>query len=163
MHLPPHLKEGDKVVLFDGVCKLCNGWSQFLIRHDTAGTLKLCSVQSPEGQAILAWFGLPTDHFPTMLFVAGARAFDRSDAVLYVVRELPSPWRYAHWLKVIPQGIRDWCYDRIALNRYRLFGRYDRCIVPSPEHRNRFIGHGQQPAGGGNSGRTGGTGSEAAP
>jgi predicted DCC family thiol-disulfide oxidoreductase YuxK len=86
MQYPPYLKKDDKVVLFDGVCKLCNGWSQFLLKQDKAGVLKLCSVQSNEGQAILAWFGLPTDHFETMLYVDGYKAYQKSDAFLHVFK-----------------------------------------------------------------------------
>ena len=71
MALPPHVQTGERVVLFDGVCRLCNGWAKFLIRHDRDRRFRLCSVQSAEGQAILAWFGLPTDAFETMAYVEG--------------------------------------------------------------------------------------------
>ncbi|MBB2496133.1 thiol-disulfide oxidoreductase DCC family protein [Aquipseudomonas ullengensis] len=137
--LPPLIQPGDRVVLFDGVCKLCNGWAKFLIRHDRQQLFKLCSVQSAEGQALLQWFGLPTDHFDTMAYVEGAELFVRSDAVLRIVAQLPAPWRWAAWLRVLPRVLRDWAYDRIALNRYRLFGRYDTCLLPSADHAGRFL------------------------
>jgi predicted DCC family thiol-disulfide oxidoreductase YuxK len=142
MQLPRHLNEGDKVVLFDGVCRLCNGWSRFLIRHDRGESIKLCSVQSPEVQAILAWFGLPTERFDTMLYVEGARAWEKSDAFLAVIGQLPAPWRHLRSLRLLPRALRDWCYDRIARNRYALFGRYEHCLLPLPEHRRRFLGNG---------------------
>ncbi|HSC84262.1 MAG TPA: thiol-disulfide oxidoreductase DCC family protein [Pseudomonas sp.] len=137
--LPPFIQSGDRVVLFDGVCKLCNGWAKFLIRHDRERLFKLCSVQSAEGQAILQWFGLPTEHFDTMAYVEGAQLFVRSDAVLRIVAQLAWPWRLFRLLRLCPRPIRDWCYDRIALNRYRLFGRYEVCLLPSADHERRFL------------------------
>lgn len=142
MSLPPHVKADDKVILFDGVCRLCNGWSLFLIKHDKQEIFKLCSVQSAEGEAILEWFGLPTETFETMLLVEGGKAYKQSEAFLKVVRQLPRPWRFLAVLRIIPRSFRDWFYDRIALNRYRLFGRYDQCMVPSPDNAKRFLGHG---------------------
>lgn len=137
--LPPNVGPDEKVILFDGVCKLCNGWSRFIIQHDTAHRFKLCSVQSDEGQAILSFFAYPTDHYDTMLLVEGNRAFERSEAFLRVVAHLPAPWRWLAWLRVMPERLRDFMYDRIALNRYRLFGKYDRCVVPSARDRLRFV------------------------
>lgn len=137
--LPPFTQPGDRVVLFDGVCKLCNGWAKFLIRHDRAQRFKLASVQSAQGQAILLHFGLPTEHFDTMAYVEDGVLFVRSDAVLRIAAQLPVPWRWAACLRVLPRALRDWAYDRIALNRYRLFGRYDVCLLPSADHDGRFL------------------------
>jgi predicted DCC family thiol-disulfide oxidoreductase YuxK len=139
MAFPPHIQAGDRVVLFDGVCRLCNGWAKFLIRHDHERRFRLCSVQSAEGQAILAWFGLPTDAFETMAYVEGETLFVRSDAVLRVVAQLPGAWRLLAVLRFLPRVLRDWCYDRIALNRDRLFGRYDSCLLPDADHQQRFL------------------------
>lgn len=136
---PPNITENDNVILFDGVCKLCNAWSQFIIKYDTQQHFKLCSVQSPEGQSILSHFNMPTDHFDTMLYVEGAQCFEKSDAFLNVVKKLNFPWRLLYIFKIIPTGIRDWLYDRIALNRYVLFGKYGSCLIPSEEHNNRFL------------------------
>ena len=139
MALPPHIQAGDRVVLFDGVCRLCNGWAKFLIRHDHERRFRLCSVQSAEGQAILAWFGLPTDAFETMAYVEGETLFVRSDAVLRIVAQLPGAWSLLAVLRFLPRVLRDWCYDRVALNRYRLFGRYDTCLLPDADHQQRFL------------------------
>jgi predicted DCC family thiol-disulfide oxidoreductase YuxK len=140
MKLPPHVNADDKVVLFDGVCRLCNSWVQ-LLKHDKHRVFKLCSVQSSEGQAILTWFDLPTDSFETMLLVEGEVAYTKSDAFLKIISQLPQPWRCIAALKVFPRRFRDWTYDRIALNRYRLFGRYEQCMMPSQENQKRFLGH----------------------
>ena len=135
----PILAPGETVVLYDGVCKLCNGLVRFLIRHDRDARIRLATVQSPEGQELLAWAGLPLDRFNTMAVVRDNRFWIRSNAFFEVAGLLPSPWRAFSVLQVLPRGLRDWAYDRIALNRYRLFGRYDSCPVPKAEHRERFL------------------------
>tara|TARA_B100000767_G_scaffold261587_1_gene273355 strand:+ start:883 stop:1323 length:441 start_codon:yes stop_codon:yes gene_type:complete len=136
---PPNVEVNDCVILFDGVCKLCNAWSQFIIKYDDQKRFKLCSVQSLEGQQILEYFNMPTDNFDTMLYVEGNRSFDKSDAFLTVVNKLGFPWRILYVFKIIPTGIRNWLYDRIALNRYSLFGKYDSCIIPTKENDDRFL------------------------
>lgn len=136
---PPGIGPGDQVILFDGVCKLCNRWSRFIIRFDTQHRFKLCSVQSPPGQAILQWFDYPLDHFETMLLIQGDRAIAKGDAFLAIVRQLPFPWPCIGIANIFPRRLRDWCYDRIALNRYKLFGKYDVCVLPASDHDQRFL------------------------
>lgn len=136
----PHIDPGDRVILFDGVCRLCSAWARFMIKFDKERKFKLATVQSPEGQAILQWYGLATDHYETMLLVEGASIYTKSSAFFRVMRRLPWPWPLACIGRVVPSIIRDWLYDRIALNRYRLFGRYDTCIVPTKDNESRFLG-----------------------
>ncbi|MCS4311474.1 putative DCC family thiol-disulfide oxidoreductase YuxK [Pseudomonas sp. BIGb0381] len=135
----PLLKPGETVVLFDGVCKLCNGWARFLIRHDRQRRVRLAAVQSPEGQALLAWAGLPLDQFDTLAVIRDRHYWVRSDAVLEIIAQLPRAWRPLRLLRGIPRVLRDWAYDRIARNRYRLFGKYDTCLLPDPDHEQRFL------------------------
>ncbi|MCG8611553.1 MAG: DCC1-like thiol-disulfide oxidoreductase family protein [Pseudomonadales bacterium] len=139
--LPPHLTAADRVILFDGVCRLCAGWSQFILRYDRDARFKLCSVQSPEGQAILRRFAYPTDKFDTMLYVEAESCYERSDALLRILQQLPRPWSGLSVLRWIPGRVRDWGYNLIARNRYRLFGRLNACRVPPPEYRQRFVEH----------------------
>lgn len=141
MSLPPFVKADDKVILFDGVCRLCNGWVRFLLKYDEHEQFKLCSVQSAEGQALLAWFGLPTDSFETMLLVEGEMAYTKSEALFKVLHQLPGLWQYLELLAAVPRPLRDWCYDRIARNRYKLFGRYKQCVVPTSASQKHFLGH----------------------
>lgn len=135
----PHLAPGETVVLFDGVCKLCNGWAKFLIRHDRDQRVRLATVQSPEGQALLSWAGLSVEAFDTMAVIRDRQYWVRSDAFFEVVAHLPAPWPALRLLRLIPRGLRDWAYDRIALNRYRLFGKHDVCLLPTPDHQRRFL------------------------
>lgn len=138
----PLLSPGETVVLFDGTCKLCNGWAKFIIRHDRARRITLAAVQSPEGQALLGWAGLPQREFNTIVLIADQHFYIRSDAMFRIFACLPAPWRWLKLARIIPAPLRDWMYDKIALNRYRLFGQYDACHLPSPDHRGRFLRHG---------------------
>lgn len=137
--LPPYIGASDKVILFDGVCKLCNAWSNFIIKYDRQHLFKLCSVQSEEGKKILLHFGLPSESYETMLYVEGDKSFQKSDAFFQVMAKLGYPWKMVCIFRLIPKPIRDWMYDRIALNRYTLFGKYDYCTLPSPDHEARFL------------------------
>ncbi len=136
---PPYIGEQDQVVLFDGVCKLCNGWVKFLIRYDRQRAFRLASVQSPQGQTLLQWFGLPTDEYETLVLIRQGRAYVRSAAIIRILWRLGLPWKVGAVAWLIPRPVRDWLYDRIARNRYRLFGKYDTCLLPTPDHRSRFL------------------------
>jgi len=127
-----------RIILFDGVCKLCSFWSRFIIRVDKRYRFKLCTVQSDLGQALLQRLGYPLDHFDTMLLVHGDQVYTKSDAFVAVVKELPAPWAFARVVRFLPKAFRDGCYDWVARNRYRLFGRYDDCLLPLPEHEQHF-------------------------
>lgn len=140
---PPGLNENDRVVLFDGVCKLCSAWAQFLITYDVHRRYKLASVQSREGQEILAWCGLPTHEYDTLVLVCGDRTYLRSTAVIRILYGLPFPWCMASVAWLIPRPLRDWLYDRVAQNRYTLFGKYNSCMIPSANHKGRFLGEGE--------------------
>ena len=136
---PPFLQPGDRVLLFDGVCNLCNASVRFVIRHDHQRRIKLASVQSVQGQALLKWFGLPTERFDTVAFIDEQQLYTRSAAFIRLMHHLPAPWSWLTLLRLVPRPVRDWGYDRIARNRYRLFGRQAQCLLPSAEHRARFL------------------------
>lgn len=137
--LPPGVRAEDKVVLFDGVCVMCSGGAQLLIRADKHRVFKLGTVQSPEGQAILAWHGLPTDSFSTFVLTEGPKLYTHSSAVVRIARQLPFPWKLAAGLWLVPRPIRDWGYRLIAANRYRLFGQRDQCVLLTADHAARLL------------------------
>ena len=137
--LPPYIQQHDSVILFDGVCKLCNAWSNFIITYDVDKRFKLASVQSDEGKAILHHFGYPTDFYETMLVVEGRVCFEKSDAFFAVMKKLNYPWKLLTVFRVIPLPLRNWLYDRIALNRYQIFGKYDYCTLPTQDHDERYL------------------------
>lgn len=137
--LPPCVGALDNVILFDGVCKLCNAWSKFIIKYDRQHIFKLCSVQSQEGERILLHFGFSTEFYQTMLYVEGSQYFQQSDAFFQIMGKLGYPWRIICIFRGLPKPVRNWMYDRIALNRYNLFGKYKCCMLPSPDHEERFL------------------------
>ena len=136
---PPHITENDKVILFDGVCKLCNGWARFVLKYDCAQVFKLASVQSQQGQDILKFLRMSTDTFDTMLYIEGRNVFKKSTAFLNIIRLFPNSFKILYVLRFIPVRIRDWFYDRIALNRYFLFGKHEQCLLPDEKYKSRFL------------------------
>lgn len=127
------------IVLFDGVCNFCNGWVRFIVARDPQARLRLAAVQSPAGQEILERSGLPLDNFDTMVLVEDGTTYFKSTAFLRAVRYLKQPWPWLTAGRLVPRPVRDWLYDRIARNRYRLFGRTESCMIPTPEMRSRFL------------------------
>jgi len=127
------------VLLFDGVCNLCNGFVRFVIRFDEAGTFRFAPLQSDVGQALLDRHDLPTEEFDSVVLIEDGEYATKSTAALRVARRLDGPWPLAYPFVYLPEGLRDWVYDFVADNRYRVFGKKDACPVPDPEIRERFL------------------------
>jgi predicted DCC family thiol-disulfide oxidoreductase YuxK len=127
------------VVLFDGVCNLCNGTVVFIAKRDPAGRFSFAALQSPVGRRLLGRFGLPDDELETLVLIQEDRAFTRSTAALKIARHLSGLWPLAYAAIVIPRPLRDLAYRLVARHRYRLFGKRDACMVPSRELRERFL------------------------
>jgi predicted DCC family thiol-disulfide oxidoreductase YuxK len=138
-NMPPYMSQKDKLILFDGVCKLCHAWSRFIIKYDKRHIFKLATVQSTEGQAILKHFAMPTDSFDTILYIDKNGKFAKSEAFLEIIKRLGFPWKLLIIGKIIPKKIRNWLYDRVAKNRYALFGKYEQCFLPTKDHNSRFL------------------------
>ena len=127
------------LVLFDGVCNLCSGAVQFIIRHDPDGKIMFSSLQSERGQAILAHLNMKTDDFDTFIFIENGIAYSRSTGVLKEIRHFDGLWWVLYALIIIPRPIRDFFYNIIARNRYRWFGKKKECWLPTPELKTRFL------------------------
>ena len=132
----PDLPDG--LILFDGVCLLCSAWVRFVVRRDTAARFRFVAIQSAAGREMAARLGIDAAEPETNAVALGGRAFFKSDAALAVLRHLPG-WRWTAILRAVPRPLRDWAYDRVARNRYRLFGRTDTCMVPTPDLASRFL------------------------
>ncbi len=127
------------IIVFDAQCLLCNGWVQFILRHDRKARFRFASIQGDAGRRLLAAEGLAPDGLQTLLLVGDHRTWQHSAAIFRVLHGLGWPWRLA-WLGwLIPPFVRDPLYRLIARNRYRLFGRSDVCIRPPPGHAARFL------------------------
>lgn len=127
-----------KILLFDGECNLCNGAVQFLIKRDSVGTFKLASLQSRTGEQLVEKYKVPTNH-DSFVYIREEKVFIRSDAALYVSKDLGGMWRLAFIFICLPRGMRDKVYDYVARNRYKWFGKRDSCMLPTPEIQNRFL------------------------
>jgi predicted DCC family thiol-disulfide oxidoreductase YuxK len=127
------------VVLFDGVCNLCNGSVQFILKHDPKGYFKFAALQSTAGAEILKYFNLSTTDFDTFVFVERGKPYLRSSAALRVARGLSGLWPLLYAFVIIPAPLRDLGYRWVARNRYRWFGKRDTCMIPSPELKARFL------------------------
>jgi predicted DCC family thiol-disulfide oxidoreductase YuxK len=130
----------DKVlVVFDGVCVLCSGFAKFILKRDRASAFRMTTAQSPIGQALYRHYGLDTEEFETNLVIADGRAYAKLDSVAVAGARLGGPWRALAPLCLLPRPLADWLYDRVAQNRYALFGRTDSCMIPPPEWCERFL------------------------
>ncbi|QSX78530.1 thiol-disulfide oxidoreductase DCC family protein [Agrilutibacter solisilvae] len=127
------------VIVFDGVCVLCNGWVHFLLRHDRRARYRFAAMQSGSGRALLDAHGLDPDAPASLLLLEHGRAWTDTDAIVRVIGGLGGAWRCARLLSVLPRPLRNRLYRVLARNRYRWFGRRDACLVPTAEHRHRFL------------------------
>ena len=127
------------IVVFDAQCLLCNGWVQFLLRHDRKGVFRFASIQSEAGQALLAQAGLAVDGLQTLLLIDGERSWQHTGAIFRVLSALGWPWRLAWIGWLVPVQLRDPLYRLLARNRYRMFGRLEQCAMPPADYRVRFL------------------------
>jgi predicted DCC family thiol-disulfide oxidoreductase YuxK len=130
---------GTYIILFDGVCNLCNGLVRFIIKRDKSGRFKFASLQSDIGQQWLKRFDLAKNEFESFILMRGDKYYLKSTGVLKMLRELRGIWKAFYIFIVIPRPVRDFLYDLIAKSRYRIFGKQDTCMIPTPELKDRFL------------------------
>lgn len=135
-----HVNKSNYVILFDGVCNFCNSSVNFIIDNDKNDLFRFASLQSEYGQNILRKFNLPVDSFSTIILTDGNNYHTRSGAALRISKHLKFPHNLYYVFILVPSFIRNFFYDIIARNRYRLFGKKDACRIPTPEERNKFLG-----------------------
>jgi predicted DCC family thiol-disulfide oxidoreductase YuxK len=127
------------VILFDGVCNLCNRSLRLLVRFDHAGKFRFAPLQSAVGRELLERHDLPSEYFDSLVLVDGEECYTKSEAVLRICRELDGPVPLVYPLIYLPDRLRDGAYDVVAEYRYQVFGKKDECPVPEPELRERFL------------------------
>jgi predicted DCC family thiol-disulfide oxidoreductase YuxK len=139
MNTPNSIIENKRIILFDGVCNLCSAFLKFVYKFDSKKIYKFAWIQEDKGNEILRWLNLPTNDFKTIVLIENGQAFFKSVAFLKIVRKLQFPWPLLSVGRIIPNFIRDWIYDSVARNRYRLFGKKDHCLVPTGDLLDRFL------------------------
>lgn len=130
-----------RIVIFDGLCKLCSRSVRFILRHDRRGVFKFLPAQSAPGRALLIQCGMNPEQLETFVLVGDGRVYVRSNAALAIAAELDWPWRALRFLRVVPRPLRDSLYSSVARNRYRWFGKRDRCLIPTDDMTSRFVEH----------------------
>ena len=139
-----HIPESNPIVLYDGVCGLCNRLNQFLLKRDTHDRFRFASLQSDLAASLLERHGADSRDLDTVYVVLdynqpGERLLARSDAIVHVVTQLNGIWKLAEVGRVLPKFVRDGLYKIVARNRYRVFGKHESCMLPDPKDRHKFL------------------------
>jgi predicted DCC family thiol-disulfide oxidoreductase YuxK len=127
------------IILFDGVCNFCNGAINFLIQQDKKGIFYFAPLQSEAGQNLLQHYQLPKESFESFILIDNGEVYQKSTAVLKVFNKLPWYWKEVQLLRIVPPFLRNAIYDFIARNRYKWFGKKEKCMIPTPEVKRRFL------------------------
>jgi len=134
------LPDSKKLVLFDGVCNLCNSSVQFIIKHDKKDLFLFAALQSRAGQEIIKSFKINTEETDSVLLYSKKDGVSqKSTAALKIARHLGFPQNLITVFFIVPTSIRNWVYDLIARNRYQWFGKSDNCMVPTPNMQRKFL------------------------
>jgi predicted DCC family thiol-disulfide oxidoreductase YuxK len=127
------------IILFDGVCNLCNSSVQFVISHDPQGRFLFASLQSNAGQQLLKKFNLSSDNFNSFVLLQNDAVYTQSTAALKVAKQLKSGWKLLYGFIIVPPFMRNAVYKWISNNRYKWFGKLNECMIPTPDLQSRFI------------------------
>jgi predicted DCC family thiol-disulfide oxidoreductase YuxK len=131
--------QAQHIVLFDGVCNLCNKSVQFILKHEKAPVFHFASIQSKTGKELLAWCGLPPVFSDAVIYVEMGKIHMASTAALKIGQRLKFPWSLISSAGlIVPKPIRDWIYLQIGMNRYQWFGKREVCMIPTSELKARF-------------------------
>ncbi|WML44444.1 thiol-disulfide oxidoreductase DCC family protein [Neobacillus sp. PS3-40] len=128
----------ERIILFDGICNLCNFSVQFIIKRDPLGYFKFAALQGEIGQKLLEKHEIHKD-FSSFILIENEQAYSKSTAALKVCLKLRYPWKLLSVLRILPLSLRDFLYDIISKNRYKWFGKKESCILPSSNMRKRFL------------------------
>lgn len=128
-----------KILLFDGVCNLCNGLVKFIIKRDHRHLIRFAPLQSEYARSALKRFNRDADEINTVVYISDENYFLKSVAILNLLKDLGGAWRILYGFIIIPRFIRDAVYDLVVRHRYRIFGKRELCMVPTPEIMDRFV------------------------
>ncbi|MDN3723505.1 thiol-disulfide oxidoreductase DCC family protein [Aequorivita sp. SDUM287046] len=131
--------ENHKIILFDGVCNLCNGAVTFIIKRDKRNVFKFAALQSEIGRELISQFKIDTSKVDSIIFIEDEKQYDKSSTALHIAKHLSGAYPLLFGFMVVPKFIRDAVYRYIAKNRYRWFGKRESCMVPTGELRGKFL------------------------
>ena len=127
-----------KVILFDGVCNLCNSFVNFVIRNDKKEVFKFAPIQSDFGEIALKKHRINSKDTDSIILIDDDNYYIKSSAALYIAKELSGAYPLLFCFMIVPKFIRNWIYDLVAKNRYKWFGKKLSCMIPTPELKNKF-------------------------
>jgi len=128
-----------RIILFDGVCNLCNGAVNFVIKRDTGNVFKFTPLQEKQGVLLLKMHAVDTQKLDSIVLIENEKVYVKSSAALRIARKMSNLWPLFFVLLIIPSFIRDGVYDFIAKNRYKWFGKKEQCMIPKPGLREKFL------------------------
>ncbi|MDN3594035.1 thiol-disulfide oxidoreductase DCC family protein [Zunongwangia endophytica] len=135
-----NIPENKKIVLFDGVCNLCNDAVIFIIKHDKKDQFRFASLQGEIGKQLLEERGLDPNYLDSIILIEpGIAWYQKSDAALEIAKELSGIYQGLKFFKFLPTGLRDIVYEDIASNRYKWFGKKESCMIPTPDLKAKFL------------------------
>ncbi len=127
------------IILFDGVCNLCNSSINFVIKRDKDNSFKFATLQEEPGVSLLKRYNIDTFNTDSIILIENGKAYVKSTAALRVAKKLSGGWPLLYAFIIIPAFIRNWGYDYIAKNRYKWYGKKDSCMIPTPELKAKFL------------------------
>ncbi|WP_313113483.1 thiol-disulfide oxidoreductase DCC family protein [Aequorivita sediminis] len=133
------MAENHKIILFDGVCNLCNGAINYVIKRDHNNVFKFAALQSEIGHSLTAKFKIDKSKVDSIILIDGDKHYEKSSAALYIAKHLSGAYPLLFGFIIVPKFIRDAVYDFVARNRYKWFGKKDQCMIPTAELKNKFL------------------------
>ncbi len=127
------------ILLFDGVCNVCNASVDFVLKNDKSKSIMFASLQSENGKELLEKYGLNSNELSTVVLIHKNHSYTKSSAVIQTAKIMGFPWNLSVIFFIIPKFIRDFLYTQFAANRYKWFGKKETCRMPTPEEKTRFL------------------------
>ena len=129
----------DRIIIFDGLCNLCSGSVNFIIKRDKHGLFHFTPFQSDAAVNLLTEYKINPDDFKSLILIKNKQLYVKSDGALEIVKDLNGLWKLLFIFIIVPRAIRNYCYDIIAENRYKWFGKKAECMIPDPDIKSRFL------------------------
>jgi len=128
-----------KIILFDGVCNLCNGAVTYIIKRDKKNVFKFAALQSEIGRELTSKFNIDTTKVDSIILIDGEKHYEKSSAALHIAKNLSGAYPLLFGFMIVPKFIRNAVYDYIAKNRYKWFGKKESCMIPTAELKSKFL------------------------